>query len=197
MYLPFCPLGIKLKCMKKTSKQEKSEAFWKEVLSWIEVFALAAVIAFCINHFLIANSTIPTGSMEPTIMAGDRVFGSRLSYSNRDPERGDIVIFKYPDNESVYYVKRIIGLPGDTVDIYNGRVYLNGSQTPLDEPYVVTEQNVEPPMHFEVPEDSYFMMGDNRNFSLDARYWKNTYVKRDKIIAKVLVRYWPSPAKIN
>lgn len=197
MYLPFCPLGIKLNSMKNTSKQEKSEAFWKEVLSWIEVFALAAAIAFCINRFLIANSTIPTGSMEPTIMVGDRVFGSRLAYNKADPQRGDIVIFKFPDNEKVYYVKRIIGLPGDTVDIYNGRVYLNGSETPLDEPYVATEQLPEPPMHFEVPEDSYFMMGDNRNYSLDARYWKNTYVKRDKIIAKVLVRYWPSPAKIR
>ena len=197
MYLRFCPLGIKLKDMKKTSKTEKTENFWKEVLSWIEVFAAAAVIAFCINHFIIANSTVPTGSMEPTIMAGDRVFGSRLAYNNADPQRGDIVIFKWPDNESVYFVKRIIGLPGETVDIINGKVYINGSETPLEENYLAVEQNPEQPMHFEVPEGAYFMLGDNRNYSQDARYWNNTYVYRDKIIAKVLVRYWPSPAKIQ
>ena len=135
--------------------------------------------------------------MENTIMTGDRVIGSRLSYKFGDPERGDIVIFRFPDNEEIYYVKRVIGLPGDTIDIVDGHVYLNGSETPLDEPYIREPMIPEEPMHFEVPEDSYFMMGDNRNYSSDARRWKNTYVKREKLVAKVLFRYFPKPSRIK
>ena len=135
--------------------------------------------------------------MENTIMTGDRVIGSRLSYKFGDPERGDIVIFRFPDNEEIYYVKRVIGLPGDTIDIADGHVYLNGSAEPMEEPYIREPMIPEEPMHFEVPEDSYFMMGDNRNYSSDARRWKNTYVKRDKLVAKVLFRYFPKPSRIE
>lgn len=167
----------------------------EEIISWIQVLLTAAVIAFFINRFLIANSQVPTGSMETTIMPGDRVIGSRLSYQFGEPERGDIAIFLYPDDEArgvkTYYVKRIIGMPGDTIDIINGQVYLNGSDTPLDEPYIREEMMLEAPMHYDVPEDSYFMMGDNRNYSNDSRRWVNTYVKRDKLIAKVLFQYFP------
>ena len=107
------------------------------------------------------------------------------------------VIFRFPDNEEIYYVKRVIGLPGDTIDIVDGHVYLNGSETPLEEPYIREPMIPEEPMHFEVPEDSYFMMGDNRNYSSDARRWKNTYVKREKLVAKVLFRYFPKPSRIK
>ena len=134
--------------------------------------------------------------MEPTIMSHSRVIGSRLAYlGDKAPERGDIIIFKWPDNEKILFVKRVIGLPGETVDIINGQVYINGSGTPLDESsYLAEPMNpYEAPMHFEVPEDSYFCMGDNRNDSIDARYWDNTFVKRNKILAKVLIKYWPFP----
>ena len=157
----------------------------------------AAVIALVLNNFIIANSKVPSGSMENTIMTNDRVIGSRLSYLFADPERGDIVIFHYPDNEKVYFVKRVIGLPGDTVDIYGGHVYLNGSQEPLMEEYIREPMVPDIPMHFEVPEDCYFMLGDNRNYSKDARFWTNTYVKKEKIIAKVLFRYYPKIGKIQ
>lgn len=171
---------------------------WKrEVWDWIKIIVTAAVIALFLNSCVIANSKVPSGSMISTIMPGDRVIGSRLNYKFTDPERGDIVIFRFPDDESIYYVKRIIGLPGDTIDIVDGQVYLNGSETPLDEPYIYEPMIPEPPMHFEVPADSYFMMGDNRNESSDARRWENTYVKREKIIAKVLFRYYPSIGKIE
>lgn len=162
-----------------------------EIISWIQILLTAACIAFVLNTFIIANSKVPSGSMENTIMTDDRVIGSRLTYRFSDPKRGDIAIFHFPDDESIYYVKRVIGLPGDTVDIINGAVYLNGSETPLEEPYLKEAMLPEEDMHFEVPEDSYFMMGDNRNFSYDARYWNNHFVKRDKIIAKVMFRYWP------
>lgn len=172
-------------------RPEKENSLKAEILSWLQILVTAACIAFVLNTFIIANSRVPTGSMENTIMPGDRVIGSRLSYLFSSPERGDIVIFRYPDNESVYYVKRVIGLPGDTIDIIDDEIYLNGSDTPLEEPYLREEMNHRETMHFEVPEDSYFMMGDNRNNSLDARYWNNTYVKHDKLVAKVLFRYWP------
>lgn len=162
-----------------------------EIISWIQILVTAACIAFVLNTFIIANSKVPSGSMENTIMTNDRVIGFRFSYWFSDPKEGDIAIFRFPDDESIYYVKRVIGLPGDTIDITDGKVYKNGSETPLDEPYLKEEMFPEEDMHFEVPEDSYFMMGDNRNFSYDARYWDNTFVHRDKIIAKVQFRYWP------
>lgn len=177
---------------------EKQPINWKaEVLSWVKIIITAALIAFVLNTFIIANSRVPSGSMENTIMTHDRVIGSRLSYLFGDPERGDIAIFHWPDDESIYFVKRVIGLPGDTVDIKDGHVYLNGSKTPLDEPYLKEAMIPEAPMHFEVPEDSYFMMGDNRNNSRDARRWQNTYVKKNKIIAKVLFRYYPNISRIQ
>lgn len=180
------------------SQTEKEPVNWKaEIIDWIKILAAAAVIALVLNTCIIANSKVPTPSMENTIMAGDRVIGSRLSYRFGDPQRGDVIIFHWPDDESTYFVKRIIGLPGDTVDIKNGHVYLNGSDTPLEETYIKEPMNEEPDMHFEVPDDCYFVMGDNRNNSVDARYWNNTYVRRDKIIAKVLFRYYPGIQKIQ
>lgn len=176
----------------------KKKVNWKkEIWEWVKIIVSAAVIALVLNNFIIANSKVPSGSMENTIMTNDRVIGSRLSYLFADPERGDIVIFHYPDNEKVYFVKRVIGLPGDTVDIYGGHVYLNGSQEPLMEEYIREPMMPEIPMHFEVPEDCYFMLGDNRNYSKDARFWTNTYVKKEKIIAKVLFRYYPRIGRIQ
>ena len=101
------------------------------------------------------------------------------------PERGDIVIFRYPDNEEELYVKRVIGLPGETVDIRDGYIYIDGADTPLDEDYLKEDWTVATGnYHFEVPEDSYLMLGDNRNDSWDARYWTNPYVREDKILGK-------------
>ena len=183
----------KKKAHEEDEKEKKQGGLGKEIFEWVKIIVSAALIAFVLNTFIIANSEVPSGSMENTIMTGDRVIGSRLSYRFEDPKRGDIAIFRFPDNEKIYYVKRIIGLPGETVDIVDGKVYINGSDEPLDEPYIREPMIPEAPMHFEVPENSYFMMGDNRNYSMDARRWENTYVKREKIIAKVLFRYFPKP----
>ncbi len=91
-------------------KEEKG-GWKKELLEWVKIIVSAALIAFVLNTFIIANSEVPSGSMENTIMTGDRVIGSRLAYLFDEPERGDIVIFRFPDNEKIYYVKRVIGLP--------------------------------------------------------------------------------------
>ena len=175
---------------RKKEGEDQPFSLKKEIISWLQIIVAAVVIALLLNNFVIANSRVPTGSMENTIMSRSRVIGSRLAYLKDDPQRGDIVIFHYPDDESIYYVKRVIGLPGETVMIEDGKVYINGSDTPLDEPYLAEpmEGSYGP---YTVPEGCYFMLGDNRNNSRDARFWENKYVKKDKIIAKVLFCYYP------
>ena len=175
---------------RKKEGEDQPFSLKKEIISWLQIIVAAVVIALVLNNFVIANSRVPTGSMENTIMSRSRVIGSRLAYLKDDPQRGDIVIFHYPDDESIYYVKRVIGLPGETVMIEDGKVYINGSDTPLDEPYLAEpmEGSYGP---YTVPAGCYFMLGDNRNNSRDARFWENKYVKKDKIIAKVLFCYYP------
>lgn len=178
----------------QTEKQNQmtTGAFIKEVLSWVVTIAAAVALALFLNRVILINATIPSGSMENTIMEDDRLLGLRLAYRSHDPQRGDIIIFKYPDKEEENYIKRIIGLPGETVDIRDAKIYINGSDTPLDEPYLKEKWVIETgPYHFEVPENSYLVLGDNRNNSLDARYWNNTYVSRDKILGKAWFRYYP------
>lgn len=175
----------------KGSDRKNRNTIWKSIFGWIRLIIISMLIAFVLNKFVIANAFIPSGSMESTIMTGDRVIGLRLSYLLSSPKRGDIVIFKFPDDESKLYIKRIIGLPGDKVEIRDGLVYINDSSEPLDEPYlsVTPRGNFGP---YQVPEDSYFMLGDNRNVSKDSRYWENTFVSSEKIIAKAYLRYYPS-----
>ena len=152
----------------KEEKREKgtAQAVIREILSWVIPFVIALAVAMFLKNYIIINADVPTGSMENTIMPGDRLIGNRLAYRSKSPERGDIVIFRYPDNEEELYVKRVIGLPGETVDIRDGYIYIDGADTPLDE-------------------------GDNRNDSWDARYWTNPYVREDKILGKAAVIYWP------
>lgn len=172
---------------------EKIEEFslLKEILNWIFIIVIASGIAFFINTFIIANSRVPSGSMENTIMTGDRLIGSRLSYKFDDPKRFDVVIFKWPDNEKIYFVKRIIGMPGDKVKISSGKVYLNDSKEPLIEDYIKEDMYIEEDMEFSVPENAYFMLGDNRNNSADSRRWNKPFVYKDKIVAKVIFEYFP------
>lgn len=160
----------------------------KEILSWVIVFATAIVLAWLINKFIILNEEIPSGSMENTIMTGDRVLTYRQAYLFSDPKRGDIVVFPYPDDETIDYIKRIIGLPGETVEGKNGTVYIDGK--PLEESYVKEDWSENGDFDpFVVPEDSYFMMGDNRNDSNDSRYWDNPFVYGDKIRSKAIFKY--------
>lgn len=176
----------------KSISQEEKTSPLKEALSWVFTFAAAILVALVLKNFVIINATVPTGSMENTIMPGDDLFGFRLAYQFSEPKRGDIIIFKYPDDEEEKYVKRIIGLPGETVRISNAKVYIDDSETPLQEEYLKDEWTVATgPFEFQVPEGCYFVMGDNRNDSWDARYWDNTYVAREKIIGKAEWVYFP------
>lgn len=162
-----------------------------EILSWIKTIVFAFVLAIVINAFIIVNATVPTGSMENTIMPKDRIVAFRLSYLFQEPERGDIIVFKYPDDpeQKILYVKRVIGLPGDMVEIINGKVYINGSSEPLEEPYL-KEEPIGSYGPYVVPEGCYFMLGDNRNNSQDSRYWTNKFVEEDQILGKVFFRYY-------
>ena len=156
----------------KAASSKASNSFagfiFSEILSLAKIFICAVVFA---------------------LWEGDRLFGFRLAYKFSEPERGDVIIFKFPDDESQNYVKRVIGLPNDVVQIKDGRVYVNGDE--LDEPYIRDYIfNDGETYTYIVPEDSYFMLGDNRNNSKDSRFWVNTYVKKEKIIAKVIFRYY-------
>ncbi len=163
----------------------------KEIRSYAIIIVAAVLVAVFVNTFIISNTRVPTGSMENTIMCGNRLFGNRLAYKTHKPKRGDVVIFKFPDDETgkTNYIKRVIGLPGETVNIVDGVVYIDGKE--LKEDYLKEKpQGSFGP--YEVPEKSYFVMGDNRNNSSDARFWENTYVTEDKIIAKAVIKYWPN-----
>ena len=163
-----------------------SKKILKEIFSWIMVFVIAFGVATFINKFIVFKVIVPTGSMENTIMIGDKVVTFHLSYLFKDPQRGDIIVFPFPDNEEEDYIKRIIGLPGDTVEGKDGLVYINGR--PLEESYVreTLDSDFGP---YVVPEDSYFMMGDNRNNSADSRFWNNKFVAKDKIKGKAIFKY--------
>lgn len=171
----------------------------REIWEWLKIIITAAALAFCLNTFIIANSVVPSCSMETTIMTGDRVVGSRLAYKfGEKPKRGDIVIFDHctgDGNKETRLLKRIIGLPGETVDIRGNRLYINGTDQPLEEAYLPEEME-SADYHFEVPEGCYLMLGDNRNRSADARYWPDPYVPEEKILAKVLFRYYPKIKKL-
>lgn len=192
----------------------------KDLLDILKGIVPAILIAWILTTFLIANAVVPTASMESTIMTGSRLIGNRLAYKlGSSPERGDIVIFVYGyrcnncktqyqkadsgvcpscgasdrKNMTIYYVKRAIGLPGDTVEVIpnqdgNGHIVVNGER--INEPYLNEPMKVDQYMKFEVPEDSYFFMGDNRNNSYDARFWDDHYVEEDRITAKVVFQYW-------
>ena len=168
----------------------------KEVFEWIFSIAIGVIIAVLINRFVLINARVPSASMENNIMTGDRLFGYRLAYVNEEVERGDIVIFKFPDDESQLFIKRVIGLPNETVTIIDGKVYIDDNKEPLYEPYLAQEM-VGTFGPYEVPENCYLMLGDNRNYSRDSRFWENTYVSKDKILGKALFRYFPKISTIE
>ncbi|MCD8301176.1 MAG: signal peptidase I [Clostridiales bacterium] len=192
-----------------TDKQKEDQhALKKEVMSWVKMFIIVIVVVFVVTRFIIINATVPSGSMEDTIMTSDRLIGFRFSYWFKDPRRGDIVLFSYPVDPSETYIKRVIGLPGETVDIRDGKIYINDSETPLNEDYLPEEWYWENDgYHFEVPEGCYLVLGDNRNNSADARVWDDEalaagvatteeeaetyqYVSEDAIKGKAIFTYY-------
>ena len=160
-------------------KEPTQSSFWKEFMEYLKMIIFVVAVVLVVNNFLLINAKIPSESMEQTIMTGDRVFGNRLAYVFGEPERYDIIIFK-----------RIIGMPGETVEMKDGKVYINGSEEPLKDSFT-PETPVGDYGPYTVPEDSYFVLGDNRNYSRDSRFWNNPYVAEDKILGKAVLRYFP------
>ncbi|MFT3985748.1 MAG: signal peptidase I [Lachnospiraceae bacterium] len=179
-----------------SDKEIKKSSMKREIMEWIIVVEVAIILAVVLNMFIIVNAVIPSASMETTIMTGDRIFGYRLAYLNDTPKRGDIVIFEFPDDEKQLFIKRVIGLPGEMLEMRDGKIYIDGSEEPLEESYleVIPVGDYGP---VTIPEDAYFMMGDNRNNSADSRFWNQPFVYSDKILGKAVFRYFPHFGKIE
>ncbi len=158
---------------------------WRAVLDLIETVLLALLMFFAINT-LTARIRVESVSMKPNLIEGDFVLVNRLAYRFSSPQRGDVIVFKYPpDPNTTPYIKRIIGLPGDHIEIHNSQVFVNGNL--LSEPYLKT--TTERGGQWTVPDKSLFVMGDNRNNSSDSRAWG--MVPYDNIIGKAMVIYYP------
>ncbi|MCM1308321.1 MAG: signal peptidase I [Butyrivibrio sp.] len=178
--------------------EPRSRRFAKELCSYLIIIASAVFIAVVINKLVIINAHIPSSSMVPTLKIDDRLIGLRLAYLFSEPKRGDVVIFEHSFSEGEKketLVKRIIGTPGDSILIDDEGVFVNGER--LSEDYLAEPMNVLSALEFTVPENAYFVMGDNRNVSYDSRMWANTYVARDEIIARALFKYYPRLEKIE
>ncbi len=206
----------------------KKKSFYKE---WIEPFLIAAVVALFIRQFVVEAFKIPSGSMIPTLTIGDHllvnkfVYGPRIPFTDtriftwKEPKRGDIIVFKYPQDESKNFIKRVIGVPGDKIQIVNGKLENNDQVVAITPTGAPADRSVEEgqsfgkPMLYEeqlgtvrheiqyfhdqsienfgpkiVPQDSVFVMGDNRDNSQDSRFWG--FVKYNKILGRALIIYW-------
>jgi len=169
-----------------------AKPWWRET---IETIIWAFVLALILRAFVVQAFWIPSGSMLPTLHEGDRILVAKFWNWFQEPSRGSIYVFKYPDDPDRDFIKRIIGLPGDEINIQNGVVYIN--KNPIDEPYVETRGyfNLGGSIGFfktapiKVPEDMYFALGDNRNNSQDSRFWG--YVPKDHLKGPAFFRYWP------
>ena len=190
--------------MTKDTRQQIKHSTSRE---YIEAIIFALILALIIKTFFVQAFKIPSGSMIPTLLKGDQilvtkfVYGTRVPLSDvkllkvREPIRGDIVVFEYPEDRGIHYIKRLIGLPGDTVEIRDKVVYVNGDE------FVVTSAQFEDPGVLPssisvrdnfgpivIPPHSYFMMGDNRDNSKDSRFWG--VVDEVELVGNSLMIYW-------
>lgn len=153
----------------------------------LESVGFAILLAAVIRVFILAPFYIPSGSMEPTLQIGDRIIVSKLSYRLGEPHRGDIIVFKYPLDPNRDFVKRLIGLPGETVALRNSQLYINGQR--------VSENYLPAGLQFpdfgpeRVSPGYYLVLGDNRNNSDDSRVWGP--LPRQNVIGKAILVYWP------
>jgi signal peptidase I len=166
---------------------------WAVVWEWTKVIAIALVISLPIRFFIAEPFVVNGASMDPTFSTGQFLIVDRLTYRFEAPKRGDVVVFEYPNNPSLYYIKRIIGLPGETVDIKNGTVTIVNSAEPkgfeLKEPYVESVHASHDTLHVALKPTEYFVMGDNRAQSSDSRIWGP--LDKHFIVGRPIVRLFP------
>ncbi|NMF85420.1 signal peptidase I [Nodosilinea sp. P-1105] len=167
---------------------------------WVEglqTIGLSVVLALGIRHFVAEARYIPSGSMEPTLQINDRLVVEKISYNFNPPERGDIVVFWPPDSLTPpgqrrdAFIKRVIGLPGEVVEVSNGQVIVDG--VVLEEDYIMAPPSYEWGPE-QVDDESYLVLGDNRNSSYDSHSWG--FVPAENIIGRALVRFWP-PSRVG
>jgi len=184
-------------------RKSKKRLIWE----YVEAIVTALILALFIRAYIVQAFKIPTGSMIPTLLIGDHIlvtkfiYGVKLPFTEkrvldfRKPQRGDIIVFKYPEDPKRDFIKRVIAVPGDIIESVDKKIYVNGKL--LDEPYArhtddsIKPGGVEPRDNFGpivVPEGKYFMMGDNRDQSYDSRYWGFVDIKDIK--GKALIIYW-------
>jgi signal peptidase I len=171
------------------------------VVEGLQTLGLSIVLALGIRTFVAEARYIPSGSMEPTLEINDRLVVEKISYHLNSPQRGDIIVFWPP--ESLFpeeaprkdaFIKRVIGLPGETVEVRDGTVFVDG--TALEEDYIKAEPNYTWGAET-VDAESYLVLGDNRNSSFDSHAWEpDSFVPEDNIIGKAVVRFWP-PSRIG
>ncbi len=187
--------------LRDRSPSRKKKPLWRE---YLEAFAVALALALLIRAFVIQPFKIPSESMCNTLLVGDQLMGTKFDYGLKlpftdivlyrgaDPQIGEIIIFKYPKDPDIDFIKRIVGVPGDVIEVRAKRLYRNGS--PVTESYIrVDEPDRVLPVRdifgpVKVPEGKYFVMGDNRDNSMDSRFWG--FVDRGAIVAKARRIYW-------
>jgi signal peptidase I len=200
-----------------------NKPIWRE---WGESLLIVLLIAFVVRSFVVAPFKIPSSSMVPTLDVGDYIFvlrypyGLRIPFTNiqlmpSPPKRGDVVVFNYPKDRSIDFIKRVIGLPGDVIDYKNNKLYINGKQMPLTQlgtrSYFMEDGSVDVSGLFrenlmgvkhdvlrkdfsikdgewKVPPGEYFMLGDNRNNSRDSRFWG--FVPQSYLVGRAVIIWW-------
>jgi signal peptidase I len=172
--------------------------FWQQNRENLQVVGIALIVALLLRLFVAEPRYIPSDSMMPTLHVGDRLVVEKVSYYLHPPQKGEIVVFSPPPQlqkqgftDDQAFIKRIVGEPGDTVAVRQGTVYLN--QQPLVEPYIAAPPKYEMPPT-QVPENRYFVMGDNRNNSNDSHVWG--FLPKEDIIGRAWLRFWP-PSRIG
>ena len=166
--------------------KSKLTAFFKALIYdlWdiMKTVVVVTAIVIVLTQVFIVSAFVPTSSMYPTVAKGSLMLCLRTDCWLSTPQHGDIVVFRRDDGEKTLYTKRVVGTPGDTVEIIHGVTYINGEK--YDEPWLAETPIDEDFGPFEVPAGEYFCMGDNRNHSYDCRYWEETYVPEENILAR-------------
>mgnify|MGYP001766376607 FL=1 len=165
----------------QTGREQKSRGFWRDLIETV----LMAVVLFLLLNAVTSRVRVYNISMQPTLYEGNLLVVNKFAYKLGTPKRGDIVIFHYQGTPTEDYIKRVIGLPGDTVNIINGVVQVNGEA--LTEPYIAALPKYTGT--WMVPEGELFVLGDNRNLSSDSHEWG--FVKQEWIVGKAVLVYWP------
>ena len=171
--------------------KEKSKSIFKEILDWVIYIGIILLFTYLIITYVGVRTRVSGQSMQPTLHDGDNLLVDKLTYRFRDPKRYEIVVFPYKYEEDTYYIKRIIGLPGETVQIIDGYVYINGEKLKKDYGAEVMQDSGIAEEPITLGEDEYFVLGDNRNHSSDSRVPNVGVLKRKDLLGRAWVRIWP------